>query len=259
MCYSQPLSAALAVGGWAVITWLTLSGRRKRNDPVPPLIGPLAFYALMETLQTVQYSTLDQCGATVNYALTVVAHMLVIVQPCMWNLYRLARARAAIRTAVTEGDVPAVVSAKGAAAVFTAAAGMSAVWALFFTLRLLPVDLLPSGSVATFSALRTDEIMVGPAVCTHGGPTHLMWTLPYGSKNGLEANFFPYLLLWFYPALYEPKGAIKLACWIAQVVLVNATAGSIHELPTTWCALSVPIILLALVLDRNQLEVVPRP
>lgn len=250
MCYSQPLSAALAASGWGAVVWLSMVGSdRRRADPVPPLVGPLAFYALMETLQTIQYGVLDQCGTDVNYALTVMAHVLVVVQPCMWNLYRLAKARALVREAVGRGDAPTVAAAHRAMAVFGAAAGMSVVWALFFTARLLPTDVMPASRVATYGNLRADEIMVGPTVCTFGGPTHLAWTLPYEAKNGLEANLFTYLLLWFYPAIYEPRGAIKLTCWMAQVVLVNLTAGSIHELPTTWCALSVPILLLAFATD----------
>jgi hypothetical protein len=230
------------------------------RDPLPPLVYPYAFYALMETLQAFQYGVLGQCGQPVNYALTVVAHVLVAVQPCMWNIYRLVRARRAARAAVHAADFGQVVRHKNAAAVFGAAAAMAAVWAVFFSIRLLPANPIRGAlpSTATFSSLHTDEIMVGPEVCTLGGPTHLFWVLPYAARNGLEANFFAYLLLWFYPALYEPRGRIKLAYWMAQVVFVNFTVGSIHELPTVWCALSVPILLLILVLDRDDIEPAPR-
>ncbi|WBR14491.1 hypothetical protein pkur_cds_316 [Pandoravirus kuranda] len=255
MCYSQPMSAVLAIGGWAIVAWLVIRRRGVETARVPPLVYPYAFYALMETLQALQYSVLDQCGRPVNYALTLVAHVLVAVQPCMWNLYRLARARAAVAAAARAVDVRETQRQRDAAAVFAAAAGMSAVWAVFFTIRLLPPNpvrgVLPA--TATFTTMHTDEIMVGPEVCTMGGPTHLFWVLPYAARNGLEANFFAYLLLWFYPALHEPRGALKLAYWMAQVVLVNVTAGSIHELPTVWCALSVPILLLILYFDRADL------
>lgn len=257
MCYSQTMSAALAVGGWAIVAWLVIRQRNGgKTAHVPPLVYPYAFYALMETLQTLQYSVLDQCGQPINYALTLVAHVLVAVQPCMWNLYRLARARGAAAAAARAAGVRETQRQCDAAAVFAAAAGMSAVWAVFFTIRLLPPNpvrgMLPA--TATFTTMHTDEIMVGPEICTMGGPTHLFWVLPYAARNGLEANFFAYLLLWFYPALHEPRGALKLAYWMAQVVLVNVTAGSIHELPTVWCALSVPILLLILYLDRADLD-----
>jgi hypothetical protein len=262
MCYSQSWSVALAVAGWAVVGWM--AARAARGSPVgarvPPMIAPFAFYALMETLQAVQYSVLDRCGSPLNYALTLAAHVLVVVQPCMWNLYRLARARLASKRALRVGDVRALAAQGDAARVFAAAAGMSAVWAVAFTVRLLPDSparaFLPA--TATYGGLRTDEVMVGPEVCTRGGPTHLVWLLPYATKNGLEANFFTYLLLWFYPAIHEPHGLLKLAYWLGQVYFVNFTAGSIHELPTTWCALSVPILLLILYLDRRDLSSGPR-
>ncbi|ELR12451.1 uncharacterized protein ACA1_324980 [Acanthamoeba castellanii str. Neff] len=152
MCYSQSLSVSLALASWVAVAWLTRTKRTDGQRAVPPYLGPIAFYAIMET----------QTSRTRR-------------APTMW--------------------LPRV--------------------------------------------LRNDEIMVGPQVCTRTGPSHLTWTLPYQSKNGLEANLFPYLLLWFYPALYEPQGAVRCACWIAQVLVVVFTAGSIHELPTTWCALSV--------------------
>lgn len=254
MCYSQPLSIALAIFGWAVVAWLAL-----RTRSPPAIVAPLAFYAFMETLQAVQYSVLDQCGAPINYALTLVAHVLVIAQPCVWNAYRLARARTAAGIASRAGDAAAAEKHRRAAAVFGAFVGLSLVWATFFTIRLLPSNpvraYLPA--TASFEGMRGDEIMVGRVVCTRSGPTHLFWTLPYATKNGLEANFWAYLALWFYPAVYEPRGWLKLAYWLAQVVLINYTAGNIHELPTTWCALSVPILMVILLFDRADVALIP--
>jgi hypothetical protein len=249
MCYSQALSVWLALASWVTVAWLTLTNRRGSQRAVPPYLGPIAFYAVMETLQALQYSMLDRCGEWPNYLSTVVAHALVVVQPCLWNVYRLANARKLIGRALSTGDFEAAARGREAAAVFAAAIGMSFVWAACFSLRLLPFDLLPPTRTVTYSVLRNDEIMVGPRVCTQTGPRHLTWTLPYQSKNGLEANLFAYLLLWFYPALYEPQGVVRCACWITQVLVVVSTAGSIHELPTTWCALSVPIILTGICVD----------
>lgn len=230
------MSIGLALGGWTIAGLLY-----KRRDSAGLMTMPFAFYALMETLQALQYSVLDQCGMPLNYALTIVAHILVAVQPLMWNVYRLSRSMGPDYSARKQ-------------AIFEVTTVLSLVWAVFFTIRLLPTNpvraFLPK--TATYETLRTDEIMVGPEVCTFAGPTHVMWTLPYASKNGLEANFFSYLVLWFVPAFYESNGWLKFAYWIGQVAFINFTAGSIHELPTTWCALSVPILLLILWLDRPK-------
>ncbi|AJF97999.1 hypothetical protein TW95_gp1265 [Pandoravirus inopinatum] len=194
MCYSQSVSAALALGGWAVVVWLVAVGRRSGSaSRVPPLVYPYAFYALMETLQTLQYGVLDECGQPANYALTLVAHVLVAVQPCMWNLYRLARARRAAAKATRAVDLAETARQRDAAAVFAAAAAMSAVLGRLFHHPALAAQpgtrALPP--TATFTAFRQDEIMVGPEVCTLGGPTHLFWVLPYAARNGWRPTFSP--------------------------------------------------------------------
>lgn len=204
MCYSQSLSVSLALASWVAVAWLTRTKRTDGQRAVPPYLGPIAFYAIMETQtsRTRRAPTmwLPRCG-------------LVRPQRCLRR--------------------PSACRSCGPYSLACACCRLT-----FCRHR-----------AGTYSVLRNDEIMVGPQVCTRTGPSHLTWTLPYQSKNGLEANLFPYLLLWFYPALYEPQGAVRCACWIAQVLVVVFTAGSIHELPTTWCALSVPIILTGICVD----------
>lgn len=231
------MSLYLAVSGLTISGYLAFSAKTWKQ--IHPMIIPFLFYTGMETLQFFQHSFLDQCGYPTNYWLTVCAHVLVVAQPLLWNFYRYIRAR-------NEKE----------AAVFKLAMLMSFVWAVFFTLRLIPRGVsrgvFPKG--ITYKTLNKNEIMVGPEVCTKMGPTHLFWTLPYFSSNGTEPNFFTYLLLWFVPALYENHGYIKFFYWIGQVVFVNWIVGSIHELPTLWCALSVPVLLLVLYLDRSKKE-----
>ncbi|ALD62017.1 putative membrane protein [Mollivirus sibericum] len=249
MCYSQGMSMAMAAIGWSMVALmivLSTDKRKRAEGSLHPVVVPLAFYSLMETLQAAQYSWLDQCGDLLNYGSTVVAHVLVAVQPLMWNVYRLEMARRSDDKAHRR-KAPA----------FRLAAIMSLLWAVFFTLRLAAPGftrgMSPFPSAATYKTLRNDEIMVGPQVCTLTSPMHLVWNLPYYSSNGLEANFFAYLLLWFVPALHEPRGLAKMAFWLSQVMFVNWTVASIHELPTVWCALSVPILALIVCLEGPRL------
>lgn len=188
----------------------------------------------METLQFTQYYYLDRCGEMENYMLTVFAHILVVIQPFMWNRYRM----------ICHQNVGYRMM------IFHAMATMSLIWAIFYTLRLYPVMVIGKGIITSPESLHLDEIMVGREVCTRKGPFHLIWQLPYYSRNGLEPNYFTYLLLWFFPSIYEKKkGYYKLLYWIMQITLVNVTSGNIHELPTTWCALSVPILFVILLFD----------
>ena len=217
MCYSIELSVSLAVAGCAV--GLLLDGR-------PRLRELFLFYSAMEALQAVGYLVADACGGWANLLATAAAHVLVVVQPYLWNRHR----------ALSDTD-------PRRRRLFGFAARLSLVWAFLYSCRLLPF----------WGALPSDvdpEIMSGAAFCTSRGPAHIQWLLPYRRWNGLEPNLFAYLLLWLGPVPYETREPwFKLAIWIAQIGFVSVTSASIHELPSTWCALSVPMLSLMLVRD----------
>jgi hypothetical protein len=222
MCYSQGLSFFLGVVGLAATRWLFVRDRRR-------LAGIFLFYTCMEWLQFLGYWVAGDCGGRANVALTLVAHFFVVIQPYMWNRFRSGNETEPCRKAV-----------------FDFAATMALVWALFYTLRLVP-DL--GGEVRDTPS----EIMVSaPAegMCTLSGPSHIAWMLPYRAWYGLEPNLFAYLLIWFLPIFYESDRALlKAGVWVVQVAFVFATSRSMHELPSTWCAMSVPILSLIVVKD----------
>ncbi|AHA46195.1 putative membrane protein [Insectomime virus] len=93
--------------------------------------------------------------------------------------------------------------------------------------------------------------MVGVDTCTHLGPSHLYWTFPLLDFNGVEMNWGGYLLLWFVPSLFEKKGILKFTFWLCQVLFVNYVAQNIHEVPTIWCLLSLPILMAMPYLDSD--------
>jgi len=227
MCYSQPMSLALALVG-AFVAW-ALKGSQKHAG----IRRLFIFYTLMEGLQGIAYSFVDDCGGTASAALAFCAHALVVVQPYMWNRHRAA---------AEEGREAA------RAVVFDFAANLSVVWAVAYTARLVPWP-----TWAGYMAARPrfdDEISVGALPCIVASPHHIAWVLPYRSWHGIEPNLFTYLLLWFAPALYErERPLVKLGVWLLQVAFVIATCSTLHEIPTTWCALSVPMLLLALARD----------
>ncbi|ADB03909.1 hypothetical protein MAR_ORF126 [Marseillevirus marseillevirus] len=217
MCHTPFLSFVLAVSG----TSLAVASKRKKN----PMWVVFALYSLMEWLQTTQHFFVDSCGTTANLFLSYVAFGLVVVQPLTWNFYRWLKS-----TTVRQR------------AAFSCAMWLSFLWLVFFSARLIPRSSLPSGGTI-YQALSKHEIMVGTEVCTRTGPTHLFWTFPLFSFNGVEMNWGAYLLLWFGPSIYERRGWLKMFYWCAQVMLMNRMTGNIHEIPTLWCFYSVPILL----------------
>jgi hypothetical protein len=212
MCFSFPVTLVLVFLGLALTKY-----RLQRKEFYHASI--VFFYTSMELLQTAQYLVLNSCNE-INYWLTVCAHFLIIVQPALWNYFRYK-------------------TCEQNKAIFLFSVKLSLVWAAFFTLRLYPFS---------FSLLNPEldyeDILTGSEVCTFSGPSHLFWSLPYYSYGGLEANLFTYLLLWFYPALYERSGEVKLLIWLSQIVLIYNLVTLSKELPSFWCALSVPFLIL---------------
>lgn len=210
MCFSFPITLLLVFSGSLLTKY-----RLKRKEYYHALV--VLFYTSMELLQAVQYFYLSTCSP-INYYLTLVSHLLIIVQPALWNLFRYK-------------------TCKKNNLIFLFALKLSIVWAFFFSLRLYPF----SFSILE-PTLHKEEILVGERPCTFSGSSHLYWVLPYYSYGGLEANLFTYLLLWFYPALYEDKGGMKLFLWLAQIFLIFNLVTLSKELPSFWCALSVPFL-----------------
>jgi len=180
----------------------------------------ILYYTLMELVQTLGYLYIDQCETNINFALTICSHILVIFQPFLWNFYRT-------RTNSNK-------------TIFNFSCILSLIWSFIFTYRLFYGKL---GYGVTYGYLDYNEINVGDEYCMLNGVNHIIWKLPYKSSNGLEPNYFTYLLLWFVPAIYEDYyGYYKLLFWLIQVNITNIISGSVHELSSIWCLFSIPYL-----------------
>ncbi|AYV78048.1 MAG: hypothetical protein Edafosvirus4_32 [Edafosvirus sp.] len=212
MCYNQSMSLSFAILG--IIGWCVTD--KKKYGPEAMII---AFYTTMEILQTIQYSYLDLCNTFENKFLTIIAHILVCVQPSLWNWYRMRKNNNNRK-------------------IFTAFFWAGIIFAVFYTLRLF------WGWLDTTANFPIYEMNVGKTMCTIQGPSHVCWMLPYASFQGLEPNYFTYLLIWFFPTLYEDTYWLpKITFWIGQIALVHWTTPSMHENNSVWCLWSVPLFI----------------
>ncbi|AYV83436.1 MAG: transmembrane domain-containing protein [Hyperionvirus sp.] len=212
MCYSQHMSLAFAILG---STAFYLIDKRKYG-PQATIIG---FYTTMEILQTIQYNYLDQCDFLMTKFLTIIAHFLVCVQPSLWNWYRFKTNEKHCK-------------------IFSAFFWLGVIFAIFYTRRLVVGLLNPLAAI--FS---DNEMNVGKQICTLQGPSHICWVLPYASFGGLEPNYFTYLLIWFFPSIYEDRyPIIKLIFWLTQITLISFISYDKHENNSIWCLLSIPIV-----------------
>lgn len=211
MCYSQTMSLGLALMG--VGAYLLTKNKHPHEAMV------IAFYTSMEILQTIQYNYIDQCSTFENKFLTIVAHILVSVQPSLWNLYRFK-------------------TNKKNKEIFAAFFWLGVIFGIFYSVRLL------FGMFDPKAIFPTDEMNVSPILCTKQCLSHLCWMLPYVSFRGLEPNYFMYLAIWFFPTFYEDSNRIlKFIFWIAQVLIIYHSTAAKDEVNSIWCLLSIPLFI----------------
>lgn len=220
MCFSQKISATLFIIG-LISTYIAYKSPRLRSKYMHIL---LAFYTLMELLQTVQYSYVNECNNKCNNYLTEVAYILVIVQPLLWNYIFYLRARHKYRQ------------------IFITAMILSFVWILWNIYS--RIDYKNDDTATTTQT----SIFASKKSCTYRDKDgeHLYWKWPSRNFKDLSANYFMYLCLWLLPILIDPDQWISgLSLIISSLVGLFLTLkyGKIEEFAAIWCYISIPTFL----------------
>ena len=207
MCYNPLMSFCLMVIGTLSTYYFYSKHSYKRY-----IFG---FYTIMELTQFVQSFYVNDCDSTINYLSTVFALFLVAVQPLLWNFYRW------------KTNIFCTI-------VFHFAMIASFVWAISYIGRVIPTN-----------DQNMLEANVGHQFCTYQNDEHLYWKFPLFGRNGFEANFFTYLLLWFLPTLWEDNyGVFKLMAWLSQIILVKYFTIQRDVYASVWCLYSIPVLVI---------------
>ena len=222
MCWGVEVSAGFAVLGAGAAV---LSARR--GDPVA-LPATLAYFALMEGLQTAGYLVIDQCGTPANRVIAQLSILHIALQPIIINAFILALVRPHASARLWRGAM-------------TVATLSSAV---------IVVQLLP---IPGFGPCDPAVALCGEAWCTRSGDWHLAWEAPYnGLMVPLERTLhsgmaFPtyVLAVFMVPVLY---GAWRFALFHLLVgpVLAFSLTTDPDEAPAIWCLSAILIILVTL-------------
>lgn len=224
MCFSPKISFSFFIIGsvLAVYSYLTPILREYYMHIL------FAFYALMELLQTVQYKYVNQCSNPVNKLLTEIAYVLVIVQPLMWNIVFYLRTKS-----------------KTGKTIFMLTIILFLVWmAANISLRL---------GYNGDNRLNKCGIFNNDTTCTKrdSSTSHLYWQWTTAHYRDMTANYFMYFVLWFVPALLVNETMITsiglIIGALAGLLLTIKYGVTIVEFPSTWCFISVPLFLLAIV------------
>ena len=222
MCWSMGVSAAMvALGGAATVV------SARRGDPLAIPVT-LAYFTLMEGLQVVGYTVIDQCSSPVNQSVTLLSVLHIVFQPLFINFFAMAL-------------VAKPVGAAMKVLVFSLCAASS----VLMLLQLYPFEW--AGSCAPGSNL------CAARMCTVSGDWHQAWDVPF---NGLLVPLESALgLTWGFPSYMIAGLVLPLLYGAWRLALFHALAGPIaaglltsnpNEVPAIWCLFSIAIVLIAL-------------
>lgn len=222
MCWSEAASVAMVgIGGAATaVTWM-----RGDHRAVPLALG---YFTLMEGLQALGYTVVDQCGTPANRAITLLSYLHIVFQPLVINAFAMT---------LVPGPVPPRIRR-----IVWWASGLSAAVMLA---QLLPVEAL--------GRCLPGQALCGETLCLVSGSWHIAWDVPYnglliplGELLGLPVSFPTYIVAVFLvPLLY---GAWRFALFhlLAGPVLAYTLTSDPNEWPAVWCLFSIGICLIAL-------------
>jgi hypothetical protein len=228
MCFNQKISGSLALFG-VVLLVLNHKYPSKDNNYLKIII---IFYTLMETLQTIQYSLVNNCDS-VNRFFTEISYIFVIVQPLMWNWIFLHKKRTNKLKNVHKG-------------ILQLAIVLCAIWIFANILRRFKFysNYNPSKNNDNLQ----NETLTGSTTCTYQkNDEHLYWNYEMFSIPGADANWFMYLVLWCIPGLLINEFISIFGIFIGlfiSYIYIKVKKQSHHIMPSLWCLISIPTLLI---------------
>ena len=222
MCWTMGVSAAMvALGGAATV----VSVRRGDTVAIPVTLG---YFTLMEALQVVGYTVIDQCSSPVNQSVTLLSVLHIVFQPIFINAFAMTLVARPVGMAMRS-------------LVFSLCAASS----VLMLLQLYPFDW--AGSCLPGTNLCAAQL------CTVTGDWHQAWDVPF---NGLMVPVEQVIgTRWGFPSYMLVTFALPLLYGAWRLVLFHALAGPVaagllttnpNEVPAIWCLFSLAIVVIAL-------------
>lgn len=239
MCWSAEASAVVAAIGIGSTGYAMV-----RREPLA-ITACLGYFSLMELLQAVTYTVVDQCGAPLNQVLTMLGFLHIAFQPFFINWISLF-------------FVPEHVRRRVAPAAYT----------ICFACTVLMILMIYPFEWAT-ACSRGSSIMCGPSLCSYMGSVHIAWMFPMNTLfqlvDGETLSTFGYLANWWMymlPAFIVPVlyGSWKMTLYhiIIGPVLAFIITGDGHEFSAVWCLLSIGLLLIVVKTPVREMLFVDR-
>lgn len=222
MCWSGEASTVVAAIGLGSTAYAIY-----RREPVV-LTTALGYFSLMELLQAVSYTVVDQCGTPLNESMTFLGYLHVTFQPFFINAVSLFFIAKHIRQRIA----PYVYAICFAAAV------------------LLLLNIYPFKWAGVCDPLFRE--MCSNRWCSYYGSVHIAWEFP---MNGLfnwialqkHVNAW---LIYVIPAFFLPLlyGSWRMTLYhiFMGPVPARIITGNADELAAFWCLLSIMFLLIVI-------------
>ena len=222
MCWSETATLSM-VGIGAAATIITA----RRGEPKAIWLT-LGYFTVMEVLQAVGYTVVDDCGSSTNQSVTLLSYLHIALQPIFINAFVMAVMADAVTPRMRRW-------------VYTLATLAS----LLMLARLAPFSW--AGHCAP------GDTLCGPSFCTVSGDWHIAWQMPLNDIWGFlgedVTKFFAF------PSYGLAVFALPLAYGAWRFVLMHAVLGpglasvltsNSNETPTIWCLFSIGLLMIGI-------------
>jgi len=201
MCFSQPMSLAIGLGGVLLGLYFFLCVNKYAG------IG-IMYFALMEIIQFFQYSVIDKCDDPWNKFLTNLGYLHISFQPVFWNIWLFAFVEKPMWIFVY----------------MSIAAGIL----LFSRIFNVTDDELCD---------TRNEPLCGKSTCAFTGERHVAWNVRLraaGARYYTPSIALHFFML-FIPTLVTFQAKPIIAMLLAGPWLGILLTSNIHEAPAIWC------------------------
>jgi len=220
MCWSGEASATLATIGLTSTAYIAYKGEDKA------LWMPLGYFALMELLQAITYTVIDQCGLPLNQVLTLLGSLHITFQPFFLN-------------AMSMHFIPDKVREKISPFVYS----LCFLGSILLLIKIYPMQWAGSCNVGR-------EPFCDEHLCSVSGNWHIAWGAPLNGIPWLTLGYF--IPVFLVPIIY---GSWKFTLYhiLAGPVLSRILTNNINEWPAVWCLLSIGLSLIVIKTPIRQL------
>jgi hypothetical protein len=224
LCWSLEASA-IVTGVGVAATGFSFA----RKDP-PAIWATIAYFSLMEGLQTATYTVIDACGTPANQLLTILSFVHICFQPFFINL-------------ISMSFIPPSVRHRVAPSVYV----LCAMSAFVMLAQLYPFNWLAPCEIG--------DVLCGDRLCAITGTWHIGWEIPY-RMLGFLGGFPTYLIVGFALPLLYGSWRMTLFHFIAGPAAAYLSTNNPNEWPAVWCLYSVGLILIVVLTPLRRAMVV---